>query len=45
VKFQRARTYDAVRLLVIEPIETAKAASIVVIQHWDEALKRLLPAK
>src|SRR5258708_33040188 len=31
------------RLLIVEPIETAKAASIVVIQHWGEELKRLLP--
>jgi serine/threonine protein kinase/Tol biopolymer transport system component len=33
------------RLLMIEPTDIARAASIVVAQHWDEELKRLLPAK
>jgi serine/threonine-protein kinase len=33
------------RLLMIEPVETAKAPTIVLAQHWDEELKRLLPPK
>jgi hypothetical protein len=30
---------------MLEPTDTAKAASIIVVQHWDEELKRLLPTK
>jgi hypothetical protein len=33
------------RLLMIEPADTASVASIIVAQHWDEELKRLVPAK
>jgi hypothetical protein len=33
------------RFLMIEPTDTAKAASIIVVQHWDEELKRLVPIK
>lgn len=31
------------RFLMIEPNATAEGASIIVAQHWDEELKRLLP--
>jgi hypothetical protein len=33
------------RLLMLEPTATSKAASIVVVQHWDQELNRLVPAK
>jgi Tol biopolymer transport system component len=33
------------RLLMIEAVETAKAASMIVVEHWDQELKRVLPAK
>jgi serine/threonine protein kinase/Tol biopolymer transport system component len=33
------------RFLMIEPTGTARAASIIVAQHWDEELKRLLPTR
>jgi serine/threonine-protein kinase len=33
------------RLLMIEPTEAVKDATIVVVQHWDVELSRLLPVK
>ena len=33
------------RLLMIEPIDTASPASLVVVQHWDQTLRRLLPVQ
>jgi hypothetical protein len=33
------------RLLMIEPIGVPGKASIVVLQHWDEELRRLVPEK
>ena len=46
------RTYDVSpdgrRFLMIKPIgadQTAASASVVVVQHWTEELKRLVPTK
>lgn len=33
------------RFLMIEPTDAARAASITVVQHWDEELKRVMPIK
>jgi len=33
------------RFLMVESTGTGAGASIVVAQHWDEEIKRLLPAK
>jgi hypothetical protein len=30
---------------MIEPVESSKAASMIMVRHWDEELKRLRPAK
>ena len=33
------------RFIAVEPQQANGAASIVVVQHWDQELKRLVPAK
>jgi len=42
------RFFDAApdgRLLVVEPATGSSAASVVLLQHWDQELNRLLPAQ
>ena len=33
------------RFLIVGAVDTGGAATVVVAQHWDEELKRLLPAR
>jgi hypothetical protein len=33
------------RLIMVEPIGTSTPPSIAVVQHWDQELSRLVPAK
>jgi len=42
------RFFDAAadgRLIMVEPIGTSTPPSIAVVQHWDQELSRLVPAK
>jgi Tol biopolymer transport system component len=44
----RARPYDVSadrRFLVIQPESTSASANIVIVQNWDQQLKRLVPAR